>query len=769
MIEQNALRAVRHESLVTWDTHAVLGMDGQWAVVRKLGQSLFAEDRNQPYYATVERGTAQWPAGVYETSERTWWCEFETPQGNSGHWAYERSMMLKTWLCRAVPILEPALPGLPAGPVLLRVNFEGRMLGNMEGERKQLSLDHARSAISVRADAAARTVSIIVGGTFEKALWHPENIAERALVEGIVEGFAALALTSLSAAEEASLVQSIVPDCSARQSHAFVTRSFRDYVRNSIPRSPVTLDADDGALIKLGLGWRARDRTLGGDIRGKEACTSFLNAVVRLLEDELCSDLRVFDREAVIGWLLENHESAIRDRDNWSRTAAAVLSLHQDKEATLQGMAMHGAKLNAVFQATRLLVEFAICECPLQGGGKPGRLDMCRLMAKVMSIPGFGGWSDAIRWEAMEPIVRVTPLGDIHASLTFHEQVVARYGRAGSDVRVQDSIESYAENLVESASEPTDLTAFPVEFWEAWQEEFGASFDETRKFIHFVENLGLKAERAVLKLSKSALLDARLDGEPISPQAVTALVEAVTLKGRARWRDVPLGFDEKDRQPWRFRRRLSVLRKPLVQIDDAADPTIIVAPGILRDAFGYMFGTFYRGEYPLWQLRPKMKRWAGIPREQIGREFSAEVATRLNEIGWKTETELKITKLLRKGFPRNYGDVDVLAWNPVTGRVLVMECKDVHYRKTDGEIAEQLTDFRGELDLDGKPDLLRRHLDRVALVRQHVPEMMRFIGLDRAPHIESHLVFRNPVPMQFAWERMAKLVQLHILADLHKI
>jgi hypothetical protein len=607
MIEQNALRAVRHEALVTWDTHVVLDINGKWTTVRKVGPSLFSEDRNQPYYAAVERGTSQWPAGTYETSERAWWCELETPEGNSGHWAYERSMMLKTWLSRAVPVLEPALPGLPGGPLLLRVRFEGRTLEDMRGERKQLSFEHAKSAISVTADAAARTVSIIVGEAFEKALWHPENIAERALVESIVEGFAALAGRSVSPAEQASLVQSIVPDASARQSHAFVTRSFRDYVRDSIPRSPIMLDADDGALNKLGLGWRVRDRSFGGDICGKDACTSFLNDVVRLLEDELCADLRVFDREAVICWLLKNHESAIRDRDHWSRTAGAVLSLHDDKEATLQGMAIHDAKLNAVFQATRLLVEFAICECPLQGGRKPGRLDMCRLMAKVMSIPGLGGWSDAIRWEAMEPTVRVTPLGDIHANPTFHEQVVARYGRAGSDVRVQDSVESYAENLVERDGKSTDLSAFPAEFWEAWQEEFGASFDETRKFIDFVENLGFKAEQAVLKLHRSTLLDARLDCEPITPQAVTGLVEALTFKSRTRWRDVPVGYDEKDRQPWRFRRRLSLLRKPLLQIDDAVDPTMILAPGILRDAFAYMFGTFHRGDFRLARNSPR--RW----------------------------------------------------------------------------------------------------------------------------------------------------------------
>jgi hypothetical protein len=212
-----------------------------------------------------------------------------------------------------------------------------------------------------------------------------------------------------------------------------------------------------------------------------------------------------------------------------------------------------------------------------------------------------------------------------------------------------------------------------------------------------------------------------------------------------------------------------VLRKPLIQINDTDDPTIIVAPGLLRDAFAYMLRNYYRGDFPLWQLTPLMRSWAGASRDKYGREFSNAVATRLHELGWKAETEVKITKLLRRGFDRDYGDVDVLAWNAESGRVLIIECKDVQYRKTFGEIAEQLSDFRGELGRDGKPDLLLRHLNRVELITKHVPELQRYVGLDREVRIESHLVFKNPVPMQFAWKRMAERVSLNLFDDLNAI
>src|SRR5262249_14897146 len=100
---------------------------------------------------------------------------------------------------------------------------------------------------------------------------------------------------------------------------------------------------------------------------------------------------------------------------------------------------------------------------------------------------------------------------------------------------------------------------------------------------------------------------------------------------------------------------------------------------------------------------------------------------------------------------------------------LIIECKDVQYRKTIGEIAEQLSDFRGEIGRDGKPDLLRKHLDRVGLIAHHTGEVQAYIGITTTPKIESHLVFKNPVPMQFALKRMEARVRLHTFAMLKDI
>ena len=771
VVKQNALLGVRAAVLHFIDPHCAQTRDGHWLKLYKEGRSIFKEDSRKPsYYAYDGRGSGGFPLTAYESPLHVWWCDLVMADKSARPFAQDRTRMLQTWLCRGVPVMERAFAGLPAGPLLLKCIFQGQ-LGDKEGsgKRARLTFEDAKAAIAPSIDHVNATVTLKVGPRFEEALFHPENIAERAFVECFLESFAALAGREVSDPERDALLGEIVPNVHARQAHAILAASFRDYVRDSVWAAPVTIDEDDDAFLKLGLGWRLRKRAQGSNIVGKQECLSYLNPLVELLEDEVCQELRQLDRRSVIATVLLNHESAAADRDNWSRTAAAVLALHNDQEATRETMTEREAGLSAVFLTSRVLIEFAICECPLAGGRKIGKLDLSGLMAKIMMIQRLGGWSDAIRWGGMEPRLRVTPLGDIHANFSFYDEILAPFARVASDLRVDDDVNSYAEGFEEIEAVPTDTSPWPDAFWQAWEEETGGTFDEMRKFLDILEDNVLKTGRAIVSIKKSQLLGFFSDESAVSPLAAGRIVENLTLASRPLWRTVPDGFNEKDRFPWRFRRRLSVLRKPLIQIDLQDDPTFILVPGFVREAVVYMLGNYHRGDFPRWQLKPKMRSWAGSSRHKMGSAFAQKVAERLTELGWKTAVEKKVTEILRTGFDLDYGDVDVLAWNDATRRLLLCECKDLQYRKTEGEIAEQLSDYRGEMNDEGKRDDLRKHLDRIDLITQHLPKLQAYVGMSETPLVEGHLIFRNPVPMQFAWEQMKARTGLHTFADLDQI
>ncbi len=764
IIEQNALRQLRHEALTHWDVCAVQDVKEKWHIVRKLGSSPFVAERKRPLYAREELEGGD-PSCVFLAVRRPWWATTRVDKGVDRSVAFNTWQMMSTWLSRIAPVLDEALKGLPPGPVRLHTTFKGSSASIM-ARSASLSLEEAKSEITVNVSNAEKTVSLVVSTDFEAAHHNESNVAERAIVCRAVDGFVELAGAPVSELERTAIVEQIVPNDRARQTHRFMQREFRDHMLGVVSPEPILLDRMDGATSKLGLGWRARDRKLGGDIVGKAECSDFLNSTVRLLEDDLCSDLRRFNREATITRALLNHESAAVSKDSWERTASAMLALQEDKRAAAIEIANHGFKLNAVFSATRLLIEFALCECPLEGGLEPGDLDLTRLMSEAASISAYGGWSDAIRWDAIEPLLRVRPLGDIHANVGSLEQIVENYARASSDLFLDEAVSAYGQHLQDVDISSSVESLLEAEFLSAWSEEFGASLDNFRRFIDCIEDIGVKTGRAILRLPKSQLLALTHQTKELGLEVTAPLVESLSFPTRASWREIPEGYDDKDRQPWRFRRRLTVLRKPLIQIDQKDDPTILVAPGMLRDALGFMLSGYHRGDFPDWQLKRKMRRWAGGAGDRRGKKFTHEVAQQLTELGWKNETEVPITKLLGMSFDKDYGDVDILAWRPDSGRVLIIECKHVQFRKTYGEISEQLADFRGELKANGKPDYLLLHLNRVELLSQHSDKVRTYVGLAKPIQAESHLVFKYPVPMQFALRRLKARVSVHTAGQL---
>ncbi|VAW77333.1 hypothetical protein MNBD_GAMMA12-3179 [hydrothermal vent metagenome] len=608
---------------------------------------------------------------------------------------------------------------------------------------------------------------MIVNEDFRNAIFNPENIAERALVSRLVDGVNEIAGNELPVDKILSMIDLIIKDPMARQSHCFYANDFRDHVRESIQDKPVIIDADDDAFIRLGLGWQTRKRSEGSEINGKDACTYYLNSIVENLENEIRNELHEYNRYDVIQLLLGNHESAFVVREWWRRTSAAMIALRSDKAVARSAISKNESELNAVLHSTRIIIEIAMCESPITGGGFIGQLGMSRLMAKVLLANNLAGYSDAIRWDVMEPRVLITSLGDIHMNFDFFDNVVSPFGRYNMDESINSYISDYSMKLELPESYANSELDLEEEFCEAWRAEMGATVGEFRLYIDFIEDMGINENKAIISKPKSNFINAAIEENIICKEAVEAILKTMTLLNHSNSKDIPDGFNYRDRQFWRFKRRLSILRRPFIQLETDKDPILIVAPGLVRDSVRYMLQNYYSGGFAGWQLQTsEMRRWVGKSMHKRGTDFSIKVSESLSKLGWNTELELPVTKLLRMGFDTNYGDIDVLAWNYETKRILLIECKDVQFRKTPSEIAEQLADFRGVINDNGKPDYLLKHLNRIKIITTNYEALLSYAGMDVNSIIEGHLIFKNAVPMQYAWEHMKEICSISIHSDL---
>jgi hypothetical protein len=671
-------------------------------------------------------------------------------------------------LKRFAPVLEEAYPNLPNGPFTIKVAF-AEIVGTTRMPVNSPDLETLRSLFKISAKPGDPSIELGVASGFDDGLCRQENFAERSLVEAIIRGVAVAAGEGSDTDKQEQLLARICPDTEARVMHRFEARSFRDYVRAEGPPDPVVIDKMDDATSRIGLGWRVRARKSGSEITGVDECTSVLNQVVKVELDDLCALLRGLDRTSLLSATLANHEAAAIDGDIWKRTARANLALHDDKDTAMLTIAEHQGRLNAVFLATRLVLEAGVCECPEKGGLPAGQLDLSKAMCHAVRAHQMGGWSDAIRWGAMEPRVRITPLGDIFVNHEFIDKVYEPFGQEKGRADVTEAAASYDKLHRPQKVVPTVAGVFEPEFLNAWEAEFGASLDGMRGFVDQLERTEPEAKPYFVR-PRSELIAVMAETGKMKPEVAAKTVGLLSLVPRGHWRVVSGEFNDKDWFPWRFRRRLSVLRRPLIQLDEQQDPNVMFAPGLVRDSLRLTLQAFHAGEVPSPHCQsPEMKKWVGQSNNVHRGKLNSEVADRMRELGWLVEREIKLTNILGRSLDRDYGDVDVLAWRAGSGRVLVIECKDLLFNKTLGQIAEQLSDFLGEVRKDGKRDLLRKHLDRLDVLNANKADIAKRLKLSLPLDIEGHLVFRNPVPMRYAWERMANKVRLSLFEELDQL
>lgn len=733
----NLLRDVRAKVDQTTDVHIGTDVHGKAHRLQRVETlALFPNASDRRVYACVDCVTKGKLIATVEGSP-TVWVRIEAPNLTSRDQIFQLWTMLGSWCGRIVNALEMSRPW--AESVELTFRFED----TQEEVDDIKSVPPANPNALILYERTARSSATLhIGTGFMHAFRIPSNVAEHALVKAALRSILTIRGVSNPNDVIAELVPAIVPNDTGRHFHVMHAHEFTDFIRFSLPSEALSIDDIDSARLRLGLGWSVHDGA--NDIEGVGACCSLLNRLVDKRVESVLAKLRELDRASLIRRLLVNHEAGNATEIHWKRTSAAVLGLHGDSEATRASVVEHLSRAAGAQVTSRVLIEMALCSAPAQQGRSPANIEIEFLLAEVALIIHLGGLSDGIHYGALEPHLRVSPLGDILLEDSFGREVVEPILSAA----IGNGYVRSAQNLRRYYSKPQAIEStnhlFESAFIDAWDAEMGFTIDDGRRMLDALENKAIYQRKPVMTLRRSQLVALLASSSNVGTSE--SFVDRFTLMPRDNWNLPPDGFKKQEVYPWRFGRRLSVVTRPLLQIDSTDDPLYMVSPTLVRSGFHYLLRGAHAGTLNQEFFNSKAMRdtWWGKAHE--GHTFNAEVAQRLREAGWNANENIELPAILQRKLDRDYGDVDVLAWRDGDERVLVIECKDLTLRRNYSEIAALLSDYRGELK-GGKPDKLLLHLNRVEYLQQDSLALGRHTGI-ASPKIQSCLVVSGLVPMQ---------------------
>ncbi|MES0032375.1 hypothetical protein [Mesorhizobium sp. M0040] len=751
MLATDYAAAVRHRIRSALDYHLVIDptVSRFVEVQRRSTSSYFKEISNLPLYvAPLEALNGEFLA-VVETPSRAWWVELLIVDGPYRAFSARIWDAAQRWLVRLAPRLEELLPGLPERPIHFRLEFpeidqltDEAMMDATPPERPQFEL--VNGVIAIRSGVASL-----------RGYMDATNIAERQLLASMALAGSELAGTPQDAGWADSLATEVTRSADARFAHAIPARDATDIVRSYLDLPPPRFVCDENrGWAHLGLafdaGAKAAGKVLSNDVG------PLLRTAVEMVWERIKDRLEKLDRRSIVLRAMLNHEAIDRDRREWQQTAAALRALHHDQTDVLDASNTAELRRSAAGVASRALAEMAICTSPTMGGRSCTDIDLDDLIGEVAAMLDCAGQCDAHFYGLATSPLGVAPNGDFQFDRGFGEITLVPYMFAQGDIAFHEAADSYAMSF-EIPAPGAPLPPAPVidaDLKIAVRAEFGMDLEHLVAISHGLAETAIDAGQACFCMRKSELLEffRKMDGAVDAERAFAAL----TLVPRAEWGERnPKGALARDWQPWRMNRKLSLTRRPLIQIDEADDPEVLVASALVSKVIFRLF-SLVDGRLGAEMFDTKeVDRWLGKIVNELGHAFNHSVATKLQEVGLNAEPDQLMTLF---GGKKELGDVDVLAWDKNTGAVWAIECKRLLLDRTIGEIGERLLDYTTKGNRHKKRTPIQKHLDRVNFLRANRSAVAAITKIPVADiKLKAALVTDGIVPMQFT-KTMSTLV-----------
>ena len=459
------------------------------------------------------------------------------------------------------------------------------------------------------------------------------------------------------------------------------------------------------------LGEHLSEKYPQGNVQEKQR-NELLKDCVAFLFGEIERLLSEVDRGKALKRLVELNEALRYEHANTQSIKGYELACFPGFSLRVKEHAQRISDLGTAAAANRFVLEYLGAQ-DKHSGTKPLTNDRYdTILAYSSQLISCGTISDLLHFEIADCRPRLLPSGRLDFGFWDYLKKQEDFTIAYHTTEFKKMKSTYEEKFHRS---------FDSEFEAACVEEWGYSFKQLVQVFEAMNNL-LEPAKEVGRLDKSSLVSELTKSTGFSDKVISRIVTDYTQPPRAKFMKPPKPYRQEDTYPWRVRRPLSYLRKPIL----SNEAELIWGRRNLFVAGTYLLQLLDSGRYQ--PQSEAMFSFQGKLTRISGKNFVDRVASELEKnkkLVVKAEFEKFKGKKIAGDDGQPLGDIDVLCFDEKKYEVWALECKAYEQTLAPHEIKQAIDKICDEDD-----GTITKHRRRSTWLKRNLKDVLCAFGVD---------------------------------------
>jgi len=493
-----------------------------------------------------------------------------------------------------------------------------------------------------------------------------------------------------------------------------------------------------------------------GEITTKEKKIALTrDIVIRVLLPMLKKTVNQYDAEILIKRLIGLNEALIHKREDIRIKTPTRIACFVSEEQQTKDLQESLSNLNRTIIAIRCLIEHIVAESPT-GKNILSTTGVDELVAIMDQIISWGSLGDQINFDLFDIKMGILPSGRVGTEKKFQSEVLDPYYKSKTIEDVFDAKATFEQVFPQLLI--NDDKDVPEHLDKSFNDEFGISFT---RICNFINDIGISAYQQKTPfgcLNKSEMFEEvnRYD-HSFSKEEFDNAITFLTLFNRGKVENIPDGYDSFDISPWRFNRRLSLLRRPLVALNDPSSPDNPIMYWGFRQLLSsrvYFQEQCESGRFKCIEGGP-VQNVLGKFANKKGTSLLLSVLSEVGSQGLIIDSELFIGPNHLFKNDKDIGDIDVLLIDQTAKTIYSLECKSMAPSRNIKEMVEEVSKLFGS---ESEKGWIQKHVERHIWIEANLDQLSIKYKIDLSEYeVQSFMVTREDMLTPYLKNRKSDL------------